>query len=190
MDPILSGIARLCLALLFAHSCSGKARDFERFGAVLADYRLLPERIVGSAAIAILAIEVGLTATLLIPGVARWAAAAAASVLLLYSIAIAINLARGRREIDCGCGGDADQNLHPGLLARNAMLIAAAVLASLPVATRSLTGLDFMTLAFGVTTIALFWLAGGRLASNPGGQRSASFDSKPLTAQEGASVHD
>ncbi len=164
MDPVITTLARLGLALLFAAAAAHKLRDRTRFQGILADYRLLPEALVPAAALSLVGVELGLAAALLGPATAPAAAIAAAGVLSVYALAIGINLARGRRDIDCGCGGPG-QRLHPGLLARNAALVAVCGVAALPVAPRPLSILDAFSVTLGLAGLALVWLASGELAS-------------------------
>lgn len=163
MDPILSTLGRVALALLFAGAARHKLRDMARFEAVLGDYQVLPRFAVAIAARAIVAVELILVLALLVPATSEIAALCIAGLLALYSGGIALNLARGRREIDCGCGGPAEQRLGPGILARNTLLIGIALASALPSIPRSLTWIDGLTLIFGVATIALLWQANARL---------------------------
>lgn len=168
MDPAYSLLASLALALLFSASAYHKARDFNRFEAILADYRLLPSFATATAARALPLVEIGLAAALVFPPTARPASLVAATLLSVYSLAVGINLARGRREIDCGCGGDSGQTIGPGLVARNALLIVIAIggAAPIPSGARVLSPFDGITIAFGLATLALIWQAAGQLHSN------------------------
>lgn len=167
IDPLLSDALALGLALLLGAAASHKARDPGAFRALLGEYRLLPRRAVGPTALGLAAAEACLALALVVPSARGAAGPGAAGLLLLYSAAIAINLARGRREIECGCGGPAGRPLGPGLLVRNAMLVAAALLAALPVEARPPVWLDRLTLAFAVAALALAWSAAGLLAAAP-----------------------
>ena len=170
LDPALQGVLRGGLVLLFAAAALHKLRAPREFVATLADYRLLPGALVPAAAAALAGAEVALAAAL---GVRRFEPAAplaAAGLLALYSFAIAANLARGRREIDCGCLGPAGrQPLSGGLLARNALLVAACLALAAPAAPRTLLWMDAVTVAGGVAVLALLWSAAHRLgAPRPG----------------------
>ena len=65
-----------------------------------------------------------------------FAAFASAALFAAYTGAIAINLQRGRIHIDCGCGmarlAGRDQQLSWGLVVRNTLLMAAALVATMP----------------------------------------------------------
>jgi hypothetical protein len=70
---------------------------------------------------------------------------------------MAANLWRGRRQIDCGCGGE----VHPlswGLVLRNGVLAAAALLVAGPTVERELEWLDGVTLVVGVLAFYAMYL--------------------------------
>lgn len=164
LDPALSWVLRIGLALLFAAAAGHKLRDLEAFRAALGDYRLLPARATSLAAVALIAFELASAVLLL---VSPRGALVAAALLALYTVAIGANLARGRREIDCGCFGPAArQPLSYGLVARNTGLIALALVAALPVAPRTLVWLDFTTIAAGVALFALVHAASNTLLAH------------------------
>jgi len=163
IDPIFAWMARLALAGVFAAAALHKGRDLPAFSAALAAHRLVPDPLVGAIAHALAACEAAVAAGLLWPASAPHAAGAAAALLALYSGAIAINLARGRREIDCGCSAR-PQPLSGGLLARNALLAAAALPAGLPAAARELVWVDALSAAAGASALALVWVAAQSLA--------------------------
>jgi hypothetical protein len=159
-DPIVPLVLRGALALLFAAAAAHKLRDRAGFRATLADYRLLPEATLGFAADALVALEAGLAAALLVPASAPAAAVVAAGLLVLYGAAIGANLARGRRHVACGClGPAAEQPLHAGLLVRNGVLAAAALASSAPASARALGPTDAFTTVAAVATLALLYLA-------------------------------
>jgi len=165
MDPVASRAIALGLAVLFVAAALHKARGFGDFTAVLGEYRLLPPHAVAVAAAALLCAELVLATCLTVPLWQKQGALGAAFVLLVYSLAIGINLARGRREIDCGCGAGA-RPLSSALLVRNGLLVAAALMAALPVEPRSATWLDHFTIGCAVGTAALAWVAVGHLADS------------------------
>lgn len=165
-DPALQAALRLALAALFAVAALHKARDAEAFRAALAGYRLLPVRALGAVARALPAAEFGLALALLVPRTGRIAAASGAALLALYSGAVALNLLRGRRRIDCGCGGVA-RPLSAGLLARNAVLVAAAGVAALAPAARPFVWIDALTAVGGAVALALLYAAAETLAAPP-----------------------
>ncbi len=158
IDPTLLAVLRGALALLLLGAAFHKLRDTRGFRAVLADYRLLPARGVPIAALVLTGIEFALGTALLIPATGSAAALAAAALLAAYAGAIALNLARGRRHVACGCAGPAgEQTLHVGLVVRNGLLVAAALLAASSAATRPLVWLDAVTGLGGVALLALVY---------------------------------
>jgi hypothetical protein len=158
VDPVLSSVARLALALVFANAALHKLRDFGGFTTALRAHRLLPAPMVGGSAVALIGLELGLVIMLLLPGHAASAGWGAAALLMLYSGAIGINLARGRRDIDCGCTLR-PQPISIWQLVRNAALIGAAGVVAAPMADRSLVWVDLISLVGALATLALLWLA-------------------------------
>ncbi len=164
VDPALAIALRAGLALLFVAAAAHKLRDFGAFRDALGGYRLLPEGALGSSACVLIAAELACAGALVFTEQGGFAAAA---LLGLYSAAIALNLARGRREIDCGCFGPARrQPLSLALVARNAVLVALALICVLPVVPRALLPLDALTIAAGVALGALVHGAVNGLIAN------------------------
>jgi len=163
-DPIVAWVLRVSLAILFAFAAWHKLRDVTGFRETLREYRVLPDVFVRAAAGIIVASE-GLTSlALCIPAAASAGAAMAAALLGAYSSGIAVNLIRGRRSIDCGCLGPAsDQSISPALLGRNALLVAGALAAMLPVGQRSLHWVDSLTFMAGLACLSMLFIAANQL---------------------------
>lgn len=163
LDPALELVLRGALALLLGAGAVQKARDLASFRAAIEGYELLPARAAAVAAAGFAGLEAVLAIGLLAPAAAGLRPAAlgvAALLLALYAVAIAINLARGRREIDCGCSGPAAHiPLSGWLLARNAVLIGAALACSGGASARPLGAVDALTIAGAITLLALAWTA-------------------------------
>jgi hypothetical protein len=160
VDPAAQLALRLFLAWLLLAAAAHKLRHAEAFRAAVLGYALVPQRLAGALARALPALELAAGAALLAPPSARAGAGTAAALLGLYAGAIGVNLARGRRHIDCGCAGPgARQALGPGLVARNALLVAAAALAALPAAPRAWLWIDAVTAAGGAGALALLYAA-------------------------------
>ena len=160
IDPVIATILRLALGWLFLAAAAHKLKDMADFRAVLATYRVLPERVVRVAAACVVAIEIviGIGALWQYP-----LAFVGASVALLgYAGAMSVNLARGRRFIDCGCGG-AQQPLSVGLVLRNVALAAAALVALIPESQRQLGWLDVVSMLAGVLVLALIYAAANQV---------------------------
>jgi hypothetical protein len=146
IDPVVSSLLALGGAALFAWAAAHKLRAREAFAATLAEYRLVPGRLVMFASLALAAAELGTAAMLLWPVTRAIGGMAGAALLVMYASAIAINLARGRKDLDCGCG------LRPRaiggwMVARNVMVAALLGLLWLPTSARSLGSADFATIA-------------------------------------------
>ena len=164
MDPVIDAALRTGLSVLFLAAAVHKLRDLARFRATLAEYHLLPPRLVPFGAIALVAAELGLAVTLVAPPLRTASLVAAAGLLLIYGGAMAVNLARGRRHIDCGCAGPAARRpISGGLVARNAVLVAAALGGLLPVSPRPLFWVDAVTVLGATATLATLYAALDRL---------------------------
>jgi hypothetical protein len=145
LDPVLGLALRGGLALLLGSAAWHKLRDLGAFRSALEGYRLLPEPLLGFAALALIAAEIVSAGALVRAPTGGYAAAA---LLALYSLAIGVNLARGRREIDCGCFGPAArQPLSLALVLRNLVLLALALACALPETPRPLVWVDALTIA-------------------------------------------
>ncbi|MDF3935952.1 MauE/DoxX family redox-associated membrane protein [Pseudomonas citronellolis] len=168
-DPIYAIAAAVSVAVILASAASHKWRAPGRFARQLEDYQLLPQALLKPAARVLPLVEGGVAFALLVPASRSLAALAAAALLALYAAAIGINLWRGRRDIDCGCAGpDQAQPLRPVLLARNAVLVALALLASVHPQARELGLFDgFVSLAASAVALLLYAAADGLLANGP-----------------------
>ncbi len=127
---------RVLVSLVFLTAAYGKFRHWTVFQGVVANYRLLPERLAAPVAHVLPPVEALLGAALLLGLGSPWPELGAAALLLLFAAAMGVNLARGRRNIDCGCFQSAlKQTLNWTLVMRNivlALLLGAALLTSGP----------------------------------------------------------
>lgn len=169
LDPIFIIASALAVAVLLASAATHKLRAPGRFARQLADYQLLPEALVRPIGRVIPLLELLIAFALLVPFSRAIAAVCAAALIALYAAAIGINLWRGRRDIDCGCAGpDQAQPLRPVLLARNAVLVALALLASSTPIVRDLGFFDgFVTVAASAVALLIYAAADGLLANSP-----------------------
>ena len=166
MDPLLDWVLRAGLASLFAVAAIHKVRDRDAFARTLRDYRLLPERLCGPLVPVLIGCEALLAGLLLAQGNRLEASLAASGVLAVYTAAIGINLARGRREIDCGCLGPGHrQPLSGWLLARNGLLLFAALLVVLPPSQRVLGSVDAISFPFGLGVLFLLFASANQLVA-------------------------
>jgi hypothetical protein len=97
----------------------------------MADYRVLPSWALSGMARGIIAAEVAIALTLLMPRLEPVGASLSMAMLLIYAAAMAANILRGRRHLECGCGGS-PQGLGWPLVVRNLALTGIAALALRP----------------------------------------------------------
>jgi len=114
---------RTLIALIFLSAATAKMRSWPIFQGVVANYRLLPQVLVGPVTYVLPPAEAAVGAILPTGLLAPWAEGAAALLLATFAVAIGINLLRGRRHIDCGCfQGTLKQPLRWTLVSRNVLL--------------------------------------------------------------------
>lgn len=123
VDPTSLAAAALTVfvTLIFARAAWHKLGEFTEFTGFVADYRLLPEKLVIPASYAIVGAELLAVALQLVPGGRPFGLVIAVAMLLLYAGSMAVNIRRGRVTIECGCGGAA-QPLSMSLVIRNGLL--------------------------------------------------------------------
>jgi hypothetical protein len=169
MDPVPSMVVRGALSLLFLWAASHKLRDLTGFQAALAGYELVPRSLQLPVAAALATLEAAIAVGLWLPTIGVLVSWAAAGTLLLYAGAISVNLLRGRHDNDCGCAGPVGrQPISAGLVVRNLVLAVGALLTALPVAPRTPSWIDVVTVTAGVTASAfLYAAADGLLAHAP-----------------------
>jgi len=179
LDPQIFRCIALAFGLLFILASAHKLGDRARFGSILAEYRVLPAALVPASALLVSVLElvigcfwIGSVFTLQIVS----AIPVASSLLLsVYGLAIAVNLARGRTHIDCGCSfssnradSDAGQPLSNGLVVRNLVLAAVALVPLLATSARELTVMDHGLLVLTTLVLVLFYAAFNQLLANRG----------------------
>lgn len=164
-DPLTQTVVALGLTLLFAVGAVTKARHFARFSAQLAEYRLVPERVVTLAAAIVTLSEALIALALPWPGLQDAASLTAAGLLLIYAAAIAVNLLRRRDYIDCGCG-DTPVLLTPWLLLRNGVLAAAALALTLPATARPVGWADLWLGLLALGVLIMLYQAWAQLLEN------------------------
>jgi uncharacterized membrane protein YphA (DoxX/SURF4 family) len=166
IDPVVSWIAALAMALLFASAVLHKLRDWPRFRGIVADYRVVPASLTTPAAAAVVLLEIAVVALLLGPGSRPAGGLAAGCLLIGYAVCIALNLHRGRTTLDCGCvAAGRRSRIHRGMVVRNLLLAASMLLVVVTPAHRNLTALDGLTVAAVTIVVALLYLASDTLAS-------------------------
>ena len=165
LDPTLVLAAALVLAAVFGTAGPPKLAARDAFAGVLANYRLLPDRLVTPVALVLPGLEIAVALGLLLPATRPPAALGACLLLLLFAAAMAVNLLRGRSDIDCGCAiGLLRERIGWPLVARNLLLAVVALLLAWgrPVA-RALEWLDFVSIAAALASLLLLHAAAGRL---------------------------
>ncbi|HZD80022.1 MAG TPA: MauE/DoxX family redox-associated membrane protein [Actinomycetota bacterium] len=127
MIEVVSLAARFALAQVFLLAGLSKASAPERFAQTLGTYHVLPERWARPVALWLPRIEVT-SGLLLALGLAQALFAGAVFLLLVaFTGAILVNLVRGV-EMECGCFGvGRGGRIGPPSIARNIILIAAAI---------------------------------------------------------------
>jgi len=174
LDPAMSWLLGLGIALLFGIAAGHKLADRERFLAVLGNYDLVPARLVPLAGMAIVAAEVGAALLLVLPPVRTLGAYLSVALLAAYALAIAINLLRGRTRIDCGClGFGRHDRIAWTMVARNLVLIALALALLLPASPRRLVAFDVLSISASLAAIALLVATLVRLGALPVDRRGA-----------------
>lgn len=123
---LLSSTCIVFVALLFARAAVHKVSDFIAFTGFVADYNLVPERMIRPVSMLLAGAEVAVVAFTTLPMLRPMAAGLAIALLLAYAGGMAANLRRGRDRIECGCGG-AVQPLSWTLVWRNLVLAAMAL---------------------------------------------------------------
>jgi len=177
-DPVAAGTIVGALALVLLAAAWHKFSEPEVFEGSLSAYELLPQWLVVPVARLLPWVEAGLAIGVLVPVTRPAALGAVIALLLVYAAAIGANLLRGRRDIDCGCGG-ATQPLSWGLVARNLILCAAALVATRPTVERSMDWTDALTLVLGVLAFYALYLMADELL------RQASRLAQPGRPQQG-----
>lgn len=165
VDPAIVLAGRLLGALVFAAAVRGKIKHRHELVGVVANYRLLPERVAAPAAWMVVGLECLVVLSLLSGMWLAVGAALAMALLAGFTLAIGINLAHGRREIDCGCfQSGLRQRLSPALLARNGVL-ALFLTPLLAVGSASTTALQWVDgLGAGLASYALYQVLGELLS--------------------------
>lgn len=167
LDPVIHMILIMAVALVFLNSAWHKLSSRSTFREQLADYHILPVRLLPVTALLLPALElVGI-----ILFISTFTHAMGTTILvaltLLYTAAIALNLYRGRTEMDCGCfGGDMQQPISAQLLLRNMVLLGFILSTLLEVSARPLLWLDWLTAGFGMAVLTVFYATANRLLIN------------------------
>lgn len=164
VDPVLSFVALVLLAAIFAAAAVTKLREPAVFAGVVEQYGLLPHGLVRPFAYALPILELAAALGLLLPATRAPAAAVLTLLLLVFAAAMAVNLARGRSDIDCGCFiGLLRQRISWALVARNLVLAGFGLALLTGDNGRPLVLLDGFTVVAGSGCFLVLYGATGRL---------------------------
>jgi uncharacterized membrane protein YphA (DoxX/SURF4 family) len=105
----LHWIVRLGLGGLFLWTGWQKLVEPGAFAASIANYRVLPEALVGASAVGLPVLELVVGVALLLPTYARGAAVIVAALLGVFAVAMAQSKLRGI-DVDCGCFGAGNES--------------------------------------------------------------------------------
>jgi len=176
IDPLIIRALTIALALMLIGAAWHKLPSQQKFAAIVADYRLLPQSMVPLVSWLIPVTEILLGFAWLTGGATALVAPLTALMFLIYGLAIAINLLRGRLHISCGCGlgnsSGENQPLSWMLVLRNILLMALALLPLLPASGRTLAPFDWFTLISALLASALLYFGGSQLLQNQSAIRS------------------
>jgi hypothetical protein len=106
--PLASSVAvisSIIISVLLLVASASKMLTFRWFVNTLAKYKLVPARIVGLSAIAVILGELSIGLLILSAWAQPWAAYGAVALFSFFSAALLTNLVRGRVDINCGCFG-------------------------------------------------------------------------------------
>ncbi len=168
-DPVVSLLAALALALLFAGASVHKWREPASFASAVTGYDVLPTSLTPFLVRLIPLVELTLALCLLVSASRHAALLASAAVLILYASVMAQALLRGRQLNDCGCGwGSARQTASWGAVWRNGVMAAFVMPIALidDMRARDLTLLDGFTLTMAIALSALLYALTNRLLTN------------------------
>jgi uncharacterized membrane protein YphA (DoxX/SURF4 family) len=117
--------ARLALALTFGYAALSKLGDMHQFAEDIANYRMVPPSLVGTATAAVVGVELLCAVLLLVGLLVRPTAAVVALMLLAFIAGLSQALARGI-DLACGCFGHAETATW-GTVARDVVLLGIAL---------------------------------------------------------------
>lgn len=170
IDPVFSCALGAALAVILLTGGWQKLKDLALFRARLEDFQLLPEACLPLVALMLPLWEVCAGALLLFAPTRGVASMLVLGLLFVVTAAVVINLARGHAAIDCGCGGlgghVGDQTLSWALVARNALLLAAAALVTVEEASRMLVWIDYLSVAGATLGLLGLYVTANQLMAN------------------------
>jgi len=171
LDPLIVKTISIGLGLMFLLAAYHKLSEGPQFQVTLLEYQLLPESLIAPISRIIPIVEILLGSSWLLSFYQQGLTAIGSAILLgIYALAIGVNIHRGRVHFDCGCGfagkNENEQYLSGGLILRNMILMAAALITLLPAGSRELGFGDYLTLAAALLAAALLFGAANQLLTN------------------------
>lgn len=171
MDPLILLVSANVLAVLLASASLHKLVHRAEFRRSLTAYELVPDQMVPVLALGLPMLELASAAMLLIDPWRVLGGVLGAAMFAVYALAMSINLLRGRRDLACGCGwgvssAEAEPRVSFGLVARNLVLIALALMLASVQADRPANGIDLLNGAFSGVVLVLLWATVDRLLAN------------------------
>lgn len=163
---MLGEVARLTIAVIFALAAFHAMRGWAVFGGIVEQYRIAPRWLARIAARILPPLELAAAAALVLPRSSSAGAAFGLCLMALFTIAIMINLARGRVSIDCGCGGASGQQLSPGLVLRNLVVIFGLVVAWLTPPNGVVDGVTTIAVIGASLALIALYFAANQLMTN------------------------
>ena len=167
VDPVLGHGCAAAVAVILLAGAWQKLADNGVFRATVELYGILPTGLVGAFAVFFPLAEV-LAAVALLGWADGPALGLPLGVLALSTAGVAINVLRGRTDLECGCGGDSHPRLSWALVARNALLMGAVLLAGAAEGSRALVWVDYLSVAALTLAITgLYTVVNQLLANQP-----------------------
>lgn len=166
LDPVLTRALGAALSVVLLAGAWQKLREPEVFAAALDNYRLLPDALVPIVARLLPLVELAAGLLLLFPATVVYGGMLSLALLQLVTAAVIANLMRGHTDIDCGCGGLSQQPLSWGLVGRNAVLVAMAILAMHDDAGRDFVWIDYLTLLGVVLAVLGLYVSANQIMAN------------------------
>ena len=165
LDPLVSLVFSVSLALLFFMASRHKFESIAHFEAQLGAYQIVPKPLLPVVARVLPWIEMSVVFLLFIPATRVFAASVCAALLVAYALGMAVNLYRGRTDIDCGCGAK-PQALSVWLLLRNSVLAVGALVIAIPTVDRGLMATDLVFVALFTAALAMAYMTMEELVRN------------------------
>lgn len=163
---MLGEVARLTIAVIFALAAYHAMREWAVFAGIVEQYRIAPRWLARIAALILPPLELAAAAALVLPRTTSAGAVLGLCLMGLFTVAITINLARGRVSIDCGCGGASGQQLSPGLVLRNLVVIFGLIVAWMAPTNGAVNGVTTIGVIGASLALIALYFAANQLMTN------------------------